>query len=519
MSSTGTTATTRPVLSDMRPALVPMLAVGLGLVILGVAFAREIAAAVGVWESSTAYGHCFLVLPIALYLGWERRAKIAATPIVPMPSALLLMLPAGAAWFVAERLGIMEGRQLVALGLLQIMVLAVLGWRMWWAISVPLLYLFFLIPFGAFITPALQDFTTGFIRVGLAVLGVPAYIDSYNITIPEGSFVVAEACAGLRFLIASIAFGVLFAFVIYRSPWRRVAFIAVSLLLPVVANGFRALGIVVLGHLLGSAEAAATDHVLYGWMFFSVVILLLIAVGMLFREDHATPLATPHFGPVPERRRSGPRMVGAALAAGVLALAGPLAARAVDATAGTAPRFTWPELATPEGCSAAAPVNTQDVAAPSAFAMAQRITCGDTAISVRLETLPPRANPGLLAVTQRHADGEDAAEDTTFSTLVVPGVDPPRWQWANTQDPARVTASVLWIDGRPSGVGLRGRATQALAGMRGVAVAPVLMAVSGTFAARNVSDETRAPVMAAITRYIAAQHNLPAAIAQVRSGR
>ena len=74
----------------------------------------------------------------------------------------------------------------------------------------------------------LQDFTTWFTRHGLDILGIPAYIDGYVIEIPQGTFFVAEACAGLRFLIASIAFGVLYALLIYRSPVRRMVFIAAS---------------------------------------------------------------------------------------------------------------------------------------------------------------------------------------------------------------------------------------------------------------------------------------------------
>ena len=163
--------------------------------------------------------------------------------------------------------------------------LAVLGRRLWWAAAGPLLYLYFLVPFGDFLTPRLQDITTWFIRHGLDILGIPAFIDGYVIEIPQGTFFVAEACAGLRFLIASIAFGCLYALMMYRSPVRRGLFILVSIIVPIIANGFRGLGIVVLGYLLGSAQAAAADHIIYGWLFFSLVILLLIALGLPFRED------------------------------------------------------------------------------------------------------------------------------------------------------------------------------------------------------------------------------------------
>ena len=263
----------------------PVPALLLGLVVLGLVFHEEISAAVSVWYFSTAYSHCFFVIPIAGYLAWDRRHLLASVPVEPLPWAALLALPLAAAWLVAERLGIMEGRQLVAMTLLEVLFLTVLGWRMCWAFAAPLLYLYFLVPFGAFVTPQLQDFTTDFINHGLDFLGIPYVSDGYTIAIPEGRFYVAEACAGLRFLIASIAFGALYACLMYRSPLRRTLFMVASVIIPIIANVFRALCIVVLGHLLGSAQAAATDHILYGWIFFSVVILLLILAGLPFRED------------------------------------------------------------------------------------------------------------------------------------------------------------------------------------------------------------------------------------------
>ena len=55
----------------------------------------------------------------------------------------------------------------------------------------------------------------------------------------------------------------------------------------------------VLGAILGSANAAAADHVIYGWVFFSLVMLLLVAGGMPFREDPSgpTPASPPSAAP------------------------------------------------------------------------------------------------------------------------------------------------------------------------------------------------------------------------------
>src|SRR5476649_2332503 len=261
------------------------LPLGVALLLLGALFNKEVQAAVQTWDASTAYNHCFLVIPIALYLLWERRCDLVGITPRPLPVAVLLGLPLTLIWLVSERLGIMEGRQLVAVSFAELLFLAVLGKRLWWAMAGPLLYLYFLVPFGEFLTPKLQDITTWFIRHGLQILGIPAFIDGYVIEIPQGTFFVAEACAGLRFLIASIAFGCLYALMMYRSPVRRGLFILVSIVVPVIANGFRAIGIVYLGYVLGSAQAAAADHVIYGWVFFSAVILMLIALGLPFRQD------------------------------------------------------------------------------------------------------------------------------------------------------------------------------------------------------------------------------------------
>ncbi len=334
--------TTQTIASSRADLAAPSLAgalapLAVGLAALGLLFYEEIAAAIRVWIGSTAYNHCFLIIPLAVYLVWDRRETLAGAVARPVPLLALAALPLSLAWLAAERVGIMEGRQLVAVACMELLFLTVLGWRVFGLLCGPLLYLFFLIPFGDFLTPALQDFTAVFVMHGLNLLGVANYTDGYTIQIPEGTFFIAEACAGLRFLIASVAFGCLYALLIYRTPLRRAVFIGLSLVVPVIANGFRALGIVLLGHVLGSAQAAETDHVLYGWIFFSVVILILVALGLPFRQDHAAAPARPSRvsasqptpGLVPARTR-----VQATASLLLLAALGPATALALTRAAG-----------------------------------------------------------------------------------------------------------------------------------------------------------------------------------------
>jgi exosortase A len=413
------------------PALV------LGLVLLSIIFAGEIVAAISVWRASTAYNHCFLILPIALWLIWDRRYRLAG--LQPQPVWWALLPAAGFAlfWLVANRLGVMEGQQLAAMGIVQSLLLGVLGWPIYRALIAPFLYLFFLIPFGGFLTPALQTFTTQFTAHGLDFLGIPNYVHGNTIEISAGVFYIAQACAGLRFLIAAIAFSVLYALLIFRSFWRRVSFIALSLFVPVIANGFRALGIVWLGHALGSAKAAATDHVLYGYIFFSIVLALLILLGLPFRQDHLVVRPTealPKLGPAPRA------LILRALAIVAVAAIGPLlvaqANREVAANHLIAPP-PWP------GCTviSSGPVS-------HAGGVLEHMVCSNKTIHVGLALLPPKIDPKTVFDTLRSISREDHLK--ALSRMVtVPNVGLVRWQMVTTATPAEATLSTLFIDGRP----------------------------------------------------------------------
>ena len=61
--------------------------------------------------------------------------------------------------------------------------------------------------------------------------------------------------------------------------------------MPIVANWLRAYMIVMLGHLSNNRIAVGVDHMIYGWIFFGVVMLLLFWVGSLWQEaDARAPL-------------------------------------------------------------------------------------------------------------------------------------------------------------------------------------------------------------------------------------
>lgn len=495
-----------------------------GLLVIGGLFFPEVSAAVGVWVDSTAYNHCFLVIPIVAYLLWDRRDLLLRAVPVPNFWIGLTAIPVIMLWVIAERLGIMEGRQLLMMTLVEILFVAVLGWRLSYQLSGPLLYLYFLVPFGAFIVPSLQDFTTSFIVHGLNLLNIPNYADFRTIEIPEGTFLVAEACAGLRFLIASFAFGCLYALLVYRSPLRRWVFVLISLIVPIIANGFRALGIVVLGHVLGSAQAATADHIIYGWVFFSIVILLQIALGLPFRQDHRswqaprpkvaaparpprqTSIRTESRGGRGVRRRHIPwhrkvlneveglwakfvtaaqtmptrpatlqRIVQAAVLPIALGAIGPASAMVLNRASGADLPATLSPLTFVGACDAdpSHPTTQHDGLGRM---WEQHLVCGREKFIVRMEVFPTRTSPARLIAEYRELGGDIGAETSSVAFLSTP--DGPRtWRIVETTAPPHTIATSLWLDGRPAQITFDMRVRQALASLSGSTRAPMIVSI------------------------------------------
>ena len=147
-------------------------------------------------------------------------------------------------------------------------------------------------PAGEIFVPTLIDWTADFTVSALRWSGVPVYREANHFIIPSGAWSVVEACSGIRYIIASVMVGTIYAAVAYRSAGRRAAFLAASVLVPIVANWLRAYMIVMLAHLTNNKLAVGVDHIIYGWVFFGLVMLLLFWVGSFWQEEDAVSRAT-----------------------------------------------------------------------------------------------------------------------------------------------------------------------------------------------------------------------------------
>lgn len=236
------------------------------------------------WSRSQTFAHGFLIVPISCWLAWRQRARLAALAPHPSWQGLLLLGALGLAWLLADAANVPVVEQYAATAMLPACVLAILGWPAVRLLAFPLAYLFLAVPFGEVFLDPLIDFTAAFTVTALQWTGVPVFRDGNNFSLPTGNWSVVEACSGLRYLIAALALGALYAHVHCHSARRRLAVMAAALLVPVLANGVRAYLIVMLGHLSNMRLAVGVDHLIYGWLFFGLVVLLLFWLAARWRE-------------------------------------------------------------------------------------------------------------------------------------------------------------------------------------------------------------------------------------------
>ena len=279
-----------PIASALRSA--PVLAtavVVLGLLALYWPTALSI---VAIWWRSDTFAHGFVVIPISIWLVWRHRAALATIPAVPWWPGLALVALFGAFWLIASSADALGLKQFALAFMLQAAIVTVLGLRLARALAFPIAFLLFAIPAGEVFVPTLIDWTADFTVAALRWTGVPVYREANHFIIPSGAWSVVEACSGIRYIIASVMIGTIYAAVAYQTVRRRAAFILASILVPIVANWLRAYMIVMIGHLSSNRLAVGVDHIIYGWVFFGLVMLLLFWVGSFWQEPDPL-VATP----------------------------------------------------------------------------------------------------------------------------------------------------------------------------------------------------------------------------------
>ncbi len=248
-------------------------------------FHESITGMVGIWLRSDTFAHGIVVAPISAWLAWRTRFWQQFARPDPTWTIAPLVLGFGGLWLAGTMVSVSAAVHIATIGVLVSALWGALGHAVTQRLTFPLGFLFLAAPVGEFLVPMLMQQTAEFTVWALRLSGIPVFQEGLHFVLPNGRWSVVEACSGIRYLIASTMVGALYAYLTYSSTRKRLVFFGFALVLPIVANWLRAYLIVLLGYLSGNRLAVGVDHLIYGWVFFGVLVLAMFWIGNRWRDD------------------------------------------------------------------------------------------------------------------------------------------------------------------------------------------------------------------------------------------
>lgn len=274
-------------MTDLNSKLRPYNFLFLAIVFWFLIFSQTLYSMLEIWWRSDTFAHGFLIFPISLYLIYQKRSLFHEVEKQTSLVFLLLLFLSVFLWVIAKAVDVIVVQQLMVVIMLPLITGSLYGFKLVKQYLFPFCYLLFSVPIGEFLVPKLQQITASITVLGLELSNIPVFHEGMFISVPSGDFEVAVACSGIRYLIASLALGTLYAYLMYSSYKKRILFILASIAVPIIANGIRAYGIVLIAHLSDMKYATGVDHLIYGWLFFGFVIFILFYIGSFWEDKQS----------------------------------------------------------------------------------------------------------------------------------------------------------------------------------------------------------------------------------------
>ncbi|MBW7930056.1 MAG: EpsI family protein [Gammaproteobacteria bacterium] len=294
------------------PAALAGLLVALAVVL--VLQAEGFAAMLAMWSGSTTYRGLFFVPLVALYFLWLRVPLLGQLQPRPTLLGLAGLLPFVLLWLLGTVAQISIAQQVAAVGSLQMVVFAVLGWQACRRLLFPLLLLWLMVPMGEdLLLPWLIRLTIWLTVGGLRLAGMPTVVDGNLLIVDGAAYNIIDGCAGLDLLLDNLLVSLAFANLIYHRFSRRLVYVLAAVPVAIAVNNLRTISVVLIS---ATGIDLASDHLAYGWFLFGLGMLVQMAVGLRFCDTPPAAEQAPAAAAQPAGSRAG--VMAVAVAAGLM---------------------------------------------------------------------------------------------------------------------------------------------------------------------------------------------------------
>jgi len=240
------------------------------------------------WDNDPNYSHGFIVPFMSAYFVYERWNQLRKLPIQSSGLGIPVLI-LGVAFLVIGTIGAeLFAQRISFIVVIMGLTLLLFGYRIFVTLTLPIVFLFFMIPLPAIVVNTiafpLQIFAAQTASFCLFNLGIPVLREGNLISLAGSTLEVAEACSGLRSLMALLALGTVYAYFSQRQMWKRWVLVLLSIPIAILANAFRVTGTGILANYWGTEAAEGFYHTFEGWIVFVVAFVLLLLCGTVITK-------------------------------------------------------------------------------------------------------------------------------------------------------------------------------------------------------------------------------------------
>ena len=237
------------------------------------------------WYQDENYSHGFLVPLIAGYFLYTRWSELRVAPVIPWKAGLLVIVlglfQLLIGWLGSEYFTMRSSLIVLLAGL----ILSFFGSTVFRVLTLPLGYLFFMVPIPYIIYDLvafpLKIFVTKVSVLTLKAIGIAVMREGNIIMFPALTLEVADACSGIRSLISLLALAVAYAFFIRISSWKRWILICSAIPIAIFTNAMRVIVTGILAQYWGEKAAQGFFHEFAGLVVFGLAMVMLVLFGAL----------------------------------------------------------------------------------------------------------------------------------------------------------------------------------------------------------------------------------------------
>ena len=244
------------------------------------------------WYTSDDYSHGFLIVPIAVYIAWQKRAALASVPVRGSWWGLGLLILSLVAYVIAHFAGIVTVASFSMVPAIAGTVLFLFGPGYLRKLLFQIALLLFMIPVPAQVystlTVPLQLFVSQVSTWIGALLGISIYREGNVIHLSDRTLQVVQACSGLRSMISLLTLGAVFGYFTLRSNLLRFCLFLSAIPAAIFVNIVRVTVMIMAFHYFQIDLTVGSTHTVFGILIFFLAFAFIIATkGVLSHWDRS----------------------------------------------------------------------------------------------------------------------------------------------------------------------------------------------------------------------------------------